>query len=196
MPHVIVASTGTHGDVFPYVALGRALRSRGHRVTLAANESYRQLALDCGLEFAALVSERDEHEFLSDPDVWHPWKSALLGARWGVRFVERQYQTLSQLAGDDDSILAASPAVVAARFVQEKLARPLATIYHLPWIIASSTAPPAMMTGTTLPRWAPQPVGRLYWWLVDVVGWGLVGRHLNRFRADIGLRPVRRLFQW
>ena len=80
MRRVILASAGTHGDVFPFVALGRALRSRGNRVTLAVNEQYRQLAIDQGFEFAALVSEEETREFLSDPDLWHPVKYGLVGA--------------------------------------------------------------------------------------------------------------------
>ena len=34
MAHVILASLGTDGDIFPYVGLGRVLRGRGHRITL------------------------------------------------------------------------------------------------------------------------------------------------------------------
>ena len=36
--HAILVSMGTDGDVFPFVAFGAKLYSRGHRVTLVANE--------------------------------------------------------------------------------------------------------------------------------------------------------------
>jgi UDP:flavonoid glycosyltransferase YjiC (YdhE family) len=42
--HAILVSTGTDGDVWPYVALGTTLRARSHRVTLAVNEHYQALA--------------------------------------------------------------------------------------------------------------------------------------------------------
>ena len=196
MRHVILASAGTHGDVFPFVALGRVLRSRGNRVTLAANEQYRQLAIDHGCEFAALVSSEETLEFLSDPDLWHPVKCGLVGARWGVRCLRRQYELLYELASDEHSVFAASPAVIAARLVQEKLSRPLASIYYTPWVIPSCTAPPAMTGGWTLPRWAPRPLGHLYWRLVDLVGSLLLGRHLNQLRASLELKPAQRIFQW
>ena len=77
MRHVILASVGSHGDVFPFIALGRALRSRGNRVTLAANEPYRQLAIEQQFEFAALVSNEDTQAFFSDPDLWHPVRCGL-----------------------------------------------------------------------------------------------------------------------
>ena len=196
MRHVILASAGTYGDVFPFVALGSALRSRGNRITLAANEQYRQLATDHGFEFAALVSDEETLEFLSDPHLWHPVKCGLVGARWAVRCLHRQYQVLSELASNEHSVLAASPAVIAARLVQEKLSRPLASVYYTPWMIPSCTAPPAMTGGFTLPRWAPRTLGRLYWRLVDTIGSVLLGRHLNQLRASLGLKPVRRIFQW
>jgi hypothetical protein len=42
--HVILATVGTDGDVFPHLGLGAALHARGHRVTLAAPETYRARA--------------------------------------------------------------------------------------------------------------------------------------------------------
>ena len=36
--HVLLASLGTDGDVFPFIGLGRTLRARGHRVTLVSGE--------------------------------------------------------------------------------------------------------------------------------------------------------------
>ena len=41
--HVILATVGTDGDVFPHLGLGATLRARGHQVTLAAPETYRAL---------------------------------------------------------------------------------------------------------------------------------------------------------
>ena len=196
MKHVVLASIGTHGDVFPFVALGRALRARGNRVTLAVNERYRPLAVESDLEFAALVSEKETQEFLSDPDLWHPVKCGLMGARWSNRCLLRQYERMAELASGEDCLIAASPGVMAARLVQEKFSRPLASIYYTPWMIPSCTAPPAMTSGFTLPRGLPRPAGRLYWRTIDLVGSLLMGRQLNRLRRSLGLRPVRRIFQW
>lgn len=196
MTHFILASAGTHGDVFPYIALGLQLRDRGHRVTLAVNESYQDLAEELGLEFAALMSEEDTQRLISNPDIWHPVKSAIIGARWGVSRLEEQYELLSQLSADAGDVLAASPAILAARLVQEKLQRPLATIYHLPWTIISCSNPPAMTSGFTLPRWMPEPFGRMYWWGFDLAARMLMGTELNGFRKKLQLPKVTRPFRW
>lgn len=36
--HIVIATVGTRGDAQPYVALGKVLSARGHRVTLATHE--------------------------------------------------------------------------------------------------------------------------------------------------------------
>jgi rhamnosyltransferase subunit B len=193
--HAILVSMGTDGDVIPYVGLGRELRALGHRVTLAANEHFEAMALDLGLGFRPLVSNLEMNAVLADPDFWHPLKSPRAGARL-VGLVPRQYALVAELAREDDAILVANPGVFAARLVQEKLSRPMATLLLQPGMVSSRLAPPIMPCGLTLPSWAPGLLGNLYWRLVDGAGHALVGRHLNRLRLTLGLKPVNRLFPW
>lgn len=196
MAHVILSSLGTDGDIFPYVGLGRVLRGRGHRITLVVSEDYRALAEQNDFSFRPLVSSAENHELLDDPDFWHPLKGARIGARWGVRLLQRNYDLFAELARDPDSIFIANPALLAARVVSEKFARPLVTPILQPWMIRSSSAPPVMPAGMTLPRWAPRPLGWLYWRAVDQVGLWLMGKPLNSLRESLGLAPVRHVFSW
>lgn len=194
--HALLASIGTDGDVFPYLGLGAALRSRGHRVTLLSDERFSTSAAEHGFEFRALLTDDEIRRVLSDPDFWHPLKSGLVAARWGAPLIERQYQVIADVARDPDAVLVASPGVLAARLVEEKLGRPAASVILQPGLIPSISAPPVMPGGLTLPRWAPCPLGRLYWRGVNAAGDLLVGRELNRVRASLGLKPIRRLFEW
>src|SRR5262249_38337646 len=118
--HAILASFGTDGDVFPYIGLGTRLRAHGHRVTLVAAEDYHDLASDHGLAFGAWVSKAEADELLAHPDFWHPIRTARLSAKWGVRFLRRQYSLLAELAQTTDSVLVTSPGMLAARLLQEK----------------------------------------------------------------------------
>jgi rhamnosyltransferase subunit B len=194
--NVILASIGTDGDVFPYLGLGAALRSRGHRVTLVASEDYRKKAQEAGISFAALASESENAELLGNPDFWHPLKGPMVGAKWGSALLPRHYELLADLAGGSDSVLVASPGLPAARLVQEKFSRPLATLVLQPWMIPSKSAPPVMPAGLTLPRWAPWPLKDLYYLAIDGVGAMLLGKSLNVLREQLGLSPVRRVFRW
>ena len=190
---VILASVGTDGDIFPYVGLGAVLRSRGHKVVLAASANYESLAELHGFEFAPLISEEERLELLGNPDFWNPLKTAPLCARWGVRFIQRHYELLSKLMAED-TVLVANPGVLAAGLVHEKDGNPFASLVLQPWMIPSLIAPPAM-PGLTFLRRAPRPVWKAFWGALDVVGDILVGRSLNRLRASIGLKPMRRIFQ-
>src|SRR5690242_9745704 len=103
--HVVLATVGTDGDVFPHVGLGAVLRSRGHRVTLAAPEHYRNQAAGLGLGFAPLITRTETTEFLTNPDLWHPLRSGPMMARWGGKLIPRQYELLADLARDPDTVL-------------------------------------------------------------------------------------------
>jgi rhamnosyltransferase subunit B len=143
-----------------------------------------------------LITDAEFGEVLANPDFWHPLKAGLVAARWGAPLIARQYELIASLARDPDAVLVASPGVLAARLVQEKLRRPMASIILQPWMIPSISAPPVMPGGLTLPRWAPRPLGRLYWWGFNAVGDRLVGSELNRLRRSLGLEPVRQVFRW
>ena len=194
--HAILSPLGTDGDVYPYIGLGRVLRSRGHRVTLVASGNYQERAIESGLEFVPLVSAEEAHALFSDPDFWHPLKGGWVGARWGVSRMEEQYELFAQLAQDPDSLFITSPAIFAGRLVQEKFNRPNVTPLLQPWMIPSTIVPPMLPPPVALPRWTPRPLRYPYFWMIDVVGYFLIGHALNKLRKKIGLPPVPRVFRW
>ncbi|HEY3236483.1 MAG TPA: glycosyltransferase, partial [Polyangiaceae bacterium] len=194
--HAILASVGTDGDVFPFVGLGIRLRARGHRVTLVANEHYQAVAAREGFEFRSLISDRETKELIGNPDIWHPIKSAFVGARLGRRALQRQYDLLAELSRDEAAVIIAYPPVFTARLVQEKLARPLASLVVMPWMVFSMSAPPTMAGALHPPRGAPGWMVKLYWRLLDAAANLLIGRHVNRIGRSLGLEPVRSIYRW
>ena len=189
--HVVLISVGTDGDIFPYVGLGAVLRTRGHSVTLAASEHYRALAEKQGFAFRALVSAEENRQLFEHPDFWKPLKTAPLMARWGVRFLRRQYDLLSKLA-TRETVFVANPGLFAASLVHEKLGVPLTNLILQPWLIPSSIAPP-IIPGFSWLSHAPRPVWKLFARGIDVFGDTLIGRELNGLRAELGLKPMRRI---
>ena len=198
MAHFILTALGTDGDIFPYLGIGTCLRGRGrgHRVTVVVAEDYGQRVADLAFEFAALASREENRRLLEDPDFWHVLKGPLVGAQWGRDLLPRNFELFSDLAREPDTVFVASPALLAARVVQEKLGRPLATVVLQPWMVLSSLAPPVMPAGLTLPRWAPRPLAELYWLGFEAVGNLLLGGALNRLCEPLGLPRVKRVFRW
>ena len=168
-----------------------ALQARGHSVTLVASEHYETLATRHGFAFAALVSAKENHELFGHPDFWNPLKTAPLSARWGVRFIRRQYDLLSKLV-TPETVLVANPGVFAASLVHEKLGVPWTNLILQPWMVPSSIVPP-IIPGFTLLAHAPRPVWKLFARGLDVFGDNLIGPELNRLRAELGLKPMRRI---
>jgi len=192
----VLASIGTDGDIFPYLGMGTTLRARGYRATLLASDDYREKAQDLGLEFRPLASKEENRQLLSNPDFWHPIKGGMVGARWGAPLLPRHYALLAEFARQDDVTFVANPGLLAARVVQEKFGLPLATPLLQPGMIQSCTAPPALPAAPTLPRWAPRPLGHVYWGVLDAFGSFLLGRALADLRGPLGLPPVKRFFRW
>ncbi|SLN23934.1 4'-demethylrebeccamycin synthase [Pseudoruegeria aquimaris] len=50
--HVLLATIGSAGDVFPYMEIGRVLKAQGHRVTLMTTPLLAEMVADHGLDFA------------------------------------------------------------------------------------------------------------------------------------------------
>lgn len=52
MSRILLTTFGSLGDLHPYIALGVALKSRGHEVVLATSDDYRDGVTSAGLQFA------------------------------------------------------------------------------------------------------------------------------------------------
>jgi rhamnosyltransferase subunit B len=194
--HALLVSLGSDGDVFPFVGVGIRLRARGHRVTLAANEHYGKLAAECGFEFRALASDAEMDGLLGNRDVWHPIKSALVGARWSRAGFARQYEVIAEAAREPGTVIVAYPPMFAARVTQEKLRCPLVSLVPMPWMILSDAAPPAL-PGAARYRWLQgSRAARIGWRLGEGLTDFLLGPHLNRLRRSLGLNPVRGIYRW
>lgn len=58
---VVIMLVGSRGDVQPYVALGKALKGRGHQVRIAAHSCFREwVEVKHGLEFAPIAGDPKE----------------------------------------------------------------------------------------------------------------------------------------
>jgi UDP:flavonoid glycosyltransferase YjiC (YdhE family) len=61
---IVLATTGSLGDLHPYLAIGSGLKSRGHRVAIATCNYYRPRVESLGLEFRPMaphLSPEDPH---------------------------------------------------------------------------------------------------------------------------------------
>ncbi len=187
--HAVVVTTGSAGDLFPFLKLATSLRERGLTVSFVAPQLHEELVRTSGLDFHGTVCDL---AVLDDPDVWHPTRG--FGVIWrAVR------PGLRELGG----IIAALPAGQSCLIVAHPLALPEALLCREVRpdvrVVAAYLAPsnlltlhdPLMLGPYRVPRWVPLAARRWLWKLifsrlVDPV----VMPDINADRALAGIAPV------
>jgi len=139
MATIVIASSGTHGDYLPYIALGEALQRRGHRVRLAfpaAMHAYVEkaglTAIACG---EALSAERTRAQ-AADWDEWRGTEQSF--AEQSETIKTRLYtefpvvfQTLAAACADADLFIAGLQRHLFGAMLAQKTG--------LAWVAASVT---------------------------------------------------------
>ncbi|MEC4719729.1 glycosyltransferase [Noviherbaspirillum sp. CPCC 100848] len=115
--HVVFATTGSLGDLHPFLALGNELKKRGHRVTLATSAVHREHVRAAGLDF---------HHMRPDPEDSPAFHARYMHPKTGGEFVYRHYlapairtsyEDLAQAAGKADLLVSQSLMALAAPLV-------------------------------------------------------------------------------
>jgi len=190
MPHALLIPIGSSGDVHPFVGIGIALQSRGHRVTVVTNEYFEPLIRRAGLAFGQLGTKQQYLEVTQNPDLWHPlrgFSTVMESFAEGAR--EMYDAVVSRLT--PDTIVVASSLALSARVAQDKLGFPLVTIHLSPAILRSVRDTPKL-PGMPMPPWLPHFMKRGMYALADVAVIDRVaGPPVNKLRAELGLPPAK-----
>jgi UDP:flavonoid glycosyltransferase YjiC (YdhE family) len=192
--HAFLIPYGSAGDVFPFVRLGRALRERGHQVTLVASGYFLSLADKEGLDFVELYPAAEyEQEVFGDPNLRLKMRHY---ARRTPAFVldkmPRAYRIIAERYQPGQTVVAAHSWVFGARVAQEKLGVPLATVHLQPLLLGSIHDRRPWLPRPWPPLWIPKLVLRLLHRWID----RQLGPAINAFRGDLGLPPVTRILNW
>jgi rhamnosyltransferase subunit B len=198
MANILLLPIGSAGDVHPFVALGIALRDRGHRVTVITSAYFDGLLRKAGLDSVGLGSVEEFELLLLNPDGWHPRRGFQVVFRNGVLpWVRHIYDLIAERYIPGETVVVASLLAFGARLAQEKLGVPMVSVELQPVMLRSSYQAP-VLPGLAMPDWLPGPLKRLAYWLGDVLVIDpVVAPATNAVRAELGLPPVRRLLdQW
>jgi UDP:flavonoid glycosyltransferase YjiC (YdhE family) len=191
----LLTSWGSHGDLHPFLALGRGLLARGHQVTLVGHPDWAAETEITGLRFVS-TGEPSREDFIKDhPDVLSMKAGGLVSLHTLVhRAIAPGFDhVLAALLAETsahDAIVAhhfAFPAPVAA----ELSGLPFATVSLAPGVVPSAWSLP----GANFGRVRTGPLDRLWnrfiWSSGRLVSRAVVDPVVNRLRARHGLRPIR-----
>ncbi len=190
---IVIATLGSHGDVHPFLALGRTLRQRGHEVRLIAPAMYEPLARLVGLKFVPVGTAEQFERHSSRADLWHPRKGFLVMAEAAGEFVPEYYRAIVDNCEPGKTILVLSSLVLAGRVAQEVLKVPTVTIHLSPSVFRSDLKP-SKTPPLPLADWMPKAWNHLVFTAVDFLMIDrALGGPINKLRASIGLRPVKHI---
>jgi UDP:flavonoid glycosyltransferase YjiC (YdhE family) len=177
------------GNVLPLIGWGRALRDRGHRVTLVGEDLLSKIADREGFGHLAVgLSPMLERNRAGDRarGAWDRLQLLRSEYEWVLR---GSCAALMPVVQDKDVVVAAPYWVVGARIACERHGAPLATVYLQPWKLPRD---PDAEPGK--PWFSPfQRVGR---GIRQKLGNLAMARKLNIYRRELGMSPVRRPLEW
>ncbi|MCC6323150.1 MAG: glycosyltransferase family 1 protein [Phycisphaerales bacterium] len=120
----LLVTLGSHGDIHPFIAIGRALAARGHHATLATNPYFQaQIERDASdrFAFAALTERAELKDLIAEHKVMDPARGPMAVMRKLVlpmvpQFAERTRELLREFRAD---VLIYHPIVIGARWAAE-----------------------------------------------------------------------------
>jgi rhamnosyltransferase subunit B len=195
--HVLLPTLGSAGDVHPVIALGLALRARGHRATILTCPLFQPMIESLGVEFMPVGTLEAAHALLEHQHLFHPRKGFELIAQHMIVPAIAEIYRLIERHADSSTVVASSGLSLGARVAQDKLGIPTATVHLQPSMIRSFVDG-GMAGNVRISVSQPMWFKRAFFRLAD---WAVIDRKLkgplNEFRAQIGLTPVKRVFhQW
>lgn len=176
------------------LALGLALRARGHSVTMIVNGYFRELSESLDLPTIEFGTRDEFLQLIQDPGLWEPTRSLSVIFRTGVQPTMREHFDLiaEQLNSTDSPVMISNVWGLGARVAHDKFGVPLVTLNLQPSAIWSDINPPELplMFG---PNWLRRLMFRVgEKWVVDRV----VCPELNAWRSELDLPPVSKIVRW
>jgi rhamnosyltransferase subunit B len=191
---ILLPAIGSSGDVHPVIGLGKALKSRGHRVTVVTNEIFSVPVRKAGLEFIALGSRDEAEAAMRDPRLWHLTRGFRSVVEHGVIPNLRRLYDIIAANRDRSTVVAATTLCLGARVAQEKLGIPTASIHLQPCVIRS-LVDYGRLWHLDLGPGKPRVLKRALFWVGDTFYVDpMILPQLNAFRSTLGLGPVRGVF--
>jgi UDP:flavonoid glycosyltransferase YjiC (YdhE family) len=191
----LLTSWGSHGDLHPFLALGRELRARGHGVTLVGHPDWDANTQRAGVRFVS-TGEPSREDFIAR----HP---EVLSMKWGglvslhtlvhkaiAPGLEHVLAALLAEAPSHD-VLVAHHFSLTAPLAAELTGLPFATVSLAPGVVPSAYASPAGHFTRTRTDAPGRAWNRFVWWSGGLVSRAMVDPVVNRLRQRHGLKPAR-----
>ncbi len=191
--NITMLAFGTRGDVQPAIALGKALKAKGHHVRLAASANFKNWIEGHGLE--ATASSVDIQAVM-DSEGGREWAERGNDPIQQMRIMKRLLDRhgLDMISSAWDACQGAQ--VIMSSFTSDAYAVSLAEklgACHISYWLQPSFVPTRNGAATFNTPWPDRDSTLNYWFgkmLIEPWAWRMYGDITNRFRRDVlGLPP-------
>ncbi|KAL4893237.1 hypothetical protein BDV59DRAFT_28165 [Aspergillus ambiguus] len=216
--NIVIQVVGSHGDVQPFVVLGKELKKHGHRVRLATHLAFRDYINEQGLEFFNIGGDPAELMafMVKNPGLMPDMRTirsgaiqrrrrdmkAIFSGCWRSCFETGDGTGLHHIRDDPwsdtvdyrdrpfvaDAIIA-NPPSFAHISCAEKLGVPLNMMFTMPW--TATQAVPHPLANIRSHNAKPSAANFASYAVVEIMMWEGLGDLINRFRKrELGLDPL------
>ncbi len=127
----VITTSGTRGDITPFLQIGAALASRGNDILLVSHCEYKPLAKHLGLRFEAQDTPSEYAAFLEDAH-WldSPQHISKFAHKHIFPKVKREFELFAHLCSNRDTVLIARHMSIAASLASEWSNIPLVSVFN------------------------------------------------------------------
>ncbi len=174
--HVLLHTSGSTGDILPFVRVGAALIERGHRATLVTHAGFADLSSKVGLDYVATDTAQQYQEYLANAsDLNTPKGIGRFLKHHCLPFVEDTVAAIEQRLEPASLIVSCPTFDIAPRLVAERTGQPLM------WLFTA----PVQVTSWTLRKM-----------MRDAMYRGLLGEGISAIRDQLQMAPITNWDQW
>jgi len=191
----LLTSWGSHGDLYPFLALGRGLIARGHTVSLVGHPEWEADTVAAGLRFVS-TGEPPRDNFLHDnPEIismkWGGFPSVYALVNHAIAPGFDHITAALHAEAPQHDVMIAHHFVFPAPAVAEMTGIAWATVSLAPGVVPSAYSLPAGDFGRARSSWMARRQQSMIWSVGRFCISFLVDPAVNRLRRKHGLRPVR-----
>ena len=193
----ILIPTGSSGDIYPFVWLGRGLASLGHEVVVVVHRPFDRTIEAAGLRTLRYGTDEDFEQIMRHPDLWHPRRGFELIALLAPRLYPEIVSRVKEEIAPGRTLLVGAGIAFGARIAAEAFEAPLVTVQLQPAVFLEPRGSPGAAGGNgerfrKAPRWLRRMLYRVGYFRTDRLGAGSI----NAYRSELGLHhPVRHIMR-
>lgn len=185
---ILLVTVGSSGDVHPFIALGLALRARGHEVVLATNPYFRGSVEGAGVGFAPVGERLVPQELAAAmPGAFKRYSGAwTLTRRVFMEHLPATYRDMREVARElKPDVILGHQIAFGVPWIAEELGVGWGTCVLAPATLLSNADPGVYPIGIDVRR-APMALRRLQHWSARRTMSLFLDGPMNRFRKSIG----------